>query len=508
MEKTPSKVALIILDGWGIAPDSSSNAISQSSTPVWDNLLATQPHTTLDASENHVGLPQHQMGNSEVGHMTIGGGRIFQQDLDRINDAIKTNALSTKPQFLRFLKSMKEDGGFCHMMGLFSSGGIHSHKDHLLALLSTISENKIPIWLHLFLDGRDTTPQSALGYIKDLQKNLPSNANIATLSGRYYGMDRDNRWDRIAKSYDAITRGHGTLISDPLEYIHQCYNEKITDEFIPPAVLKGYSGIQEKDGLLCFNFRSDRVRQILTSLLDKTFNKFTTSDNKPFDKALGMTSYGKALDPYISPLLEEQKVENSLGEVIAQVGKKQFRLAETEKYAHVTFFLNGGRDEPFAGEERHLVPSPKVATYDIQPQMAAPEVTDVLIKTMEQERYDLIIVNYANADMVGHTGNMNAAIKAVESIDSCLGLAITAAQQHGYTVLITADHGNVEKMVNDKTNKPHTAHTCNKVPLIYVTKNSKKIHLKTGTLADIAPTILDILDITQPDEMTGKTLLT
>ncbi len=501
------KAALIILDGWGVKEDSESNAITTASTPVWDALLKRYPHTTLQASEEHIGLPKGQMGNSEVGHMTIGGGRVLLQDLERINRYIKSFGFFKHKAFLDSCFSLQKSGKSYHLMGLASPGGVHAHTEHILALCEVLNSFDIKIYLHLFLDGRDTPPESAYRYIEELESRLPKLATIATLGGRYYGMDRDKRWDRVEKAYLAMVDATGPIIPNPLEYIQSNYKKGVTDEFMIPVVIEGYGGIQEGDAFLCFNFRADRVRQILEALLEEKFKEFNRSHRVNFSFLYGMKSYSSTLDKHMNSLFSMHSVEDGLGEVLSKAKCRQLRLAETEKYAHVTFFFNGGKEKPFSGEDRILISSPKVETYDLQPEMAAAEVTDVFVKAVKEGRYDLIIINYANTDMVGHTGNFKATCKAVEMIDSCLGRVYDSCQKEGVDLFITADHGNAEQMLDNKTHSSHTAHTCNLVPFVFVpSKKEGEIVLKRGGLEDIAPTILSWLKINKPEKMTGKTL--
>ncbi len=499
-------VILCILDGWGHRADGVDNAIAQANTPHWDKVLARYPHTLLEASQLNVGLPKGQMGNSEVGHMNIGAGRIILQDLPRIDDAIATHTLETLPPLIEFINTLKKSGGTCHLLGLLSPGGIHSHEKHIKALAALLAENAIPVAIHAFLDGRDTPPKSAEAYLSSLLTFIQAHPGIrlATLGGRYYGMDRDNRWDRIQKAYTAITEGTPRT-EEALPYLHQMYKEGVGDEFVLPIALGSYQGIKDGDGLMMANFRADRARQILTSLLDPDFQGFKRPKQISFSAALGLTDYSEAFAPWIKTLFPPLPLTESLGEIIACNGLKQLRIAETEKYAHVTFFFNGGREDVFPGEDRILIPSPRVATYDLKPEMAAYELTDRLDEAVLSQKYSLIVVNYANTDMVGHTGNLEATEKAVEAVDNCLGRLLDAVYKTNACLIITADHGNAEKMFDEVLHTPHTAHTLNPVPFVMV--GGPKASLHSGKLSDIAPTILEILGLPKPPLMTGTSLL-
>ncbi len=499
-------VVLCILDGWGHRENGADNAIARAQTPHWDDLINQSPHTLLEASELNVGLPEGQMGNSEVGHMNIGAGRLILQDLPRIDEAIRDHTIEELPPLKDFIKTLKESKGTCHLLGLLSPGGIHSHETHIKALATILADQGIPVAIHAFLDGRDTPPQSAGAYLSSLLtfiKDYPL-ITLATIGGRYYGMDRDKRWDRVEKAYDTMVEGTPHQ-EDALTYLHQSYEDGITDEFILPTALGSYSGMKDGDGLLMANFRSDRARQILTALLDPKFQELKKSRPLHFSAALGLTEYSETLNVWIKTLFSSATPQDVLGEVIASQKLKQLRIAETEKYAHVTFFFNGGREEPFPGEDRILIPSPSVATYDLQPEMSAYELTDRLDEAIESQKYALIVVNYANTDMVGHTGDFEATRKAVEAVDICLGHIKTAVKKSGACLLITADHGNAEVMYDETLHSPHTAHTLNPVP--FVLFNGPQVVLHPGKLSDIAPTILQILGINKPPFMTGISLL-
>lgn len=505
-EEMSQHVVLCILDGWGHRHGGEDNAIAQARTPHWDEILTTSPHTLLEASEHNVGLPDGQMGNSEVGHINIGAGRVVFQDLPRINMAISNHTLETLPPLKEFIETLQKSKGTCHLLGLLSPGGIHSHERHMKALAAILSKNGVPVAIHAFLDGRDTPPKSAEEYLGSLFAFIKDHPGVylATMGGRYYGMDRDNRWDRIEKAYHAITEGIPHT-KDAIPYLHEQYLQGKTDEFIPPVALGSYQGIKEGDGLLMANFRSDRARQILKAFLDPEFQAFKRSQTLSFACALGMTEYSQEFNPWLKTLFPPLPLSEGLGEIISQHQLKQLRVAETEKYAHVTFFFNGGREDVFPGEDRILIPSPAVATYDLKPEMAAYEITEALEKAIKSQQYALIVVNYANTDMVGHTGNFEAAQKAVEVIDDCLGRLKKVVCDTKTCLLITADHGNAEKMYDTKIHSPHTAHTLNPVPFVMV--NGPKISLHPGRLSDIAPTVLEILKLSQPSEMTGKSLL-
>lgn len=541
-------VVLCILDGWGHRENGPDNAIAHAKTPHWDALLAQSSHTLLEASELNVGLPKGQMGNSEVGHMNIGAGRVILQDLPRIDEAIATHTLEQMPPLKDFIQTLKESGGTCHLLGLLSPGGIHSHDHHIQALASLIAAEGVPVAFHAFLDGRDTPPQSAEIYLSsllDFIKNYNStdykkvviataslrsgkqsreqqnpwiasptswsrndggcnNMTLATVGGRYFGMDRDKRWDRIEKAYNTITEGNPHT-ENALPYLRQNYKDGVTDEFIPPIAIGNYQGIKDGDGLFMANFRADRARQILTAFLDPNFQGFERPHPIHFSAALGLTEYSETLNKWMKTLFTSASPQDTLGEIISHQGLKQLRIAETEKYAHVTFFFNGGQEDVFPGEDRILIPSPQVATYDLKPEMSAYELTDRLVEAIESQKYALIVANYANTDMVGHSGNFEATQKAVEAVDTCLGRLRTAVEKTQACLILTADHGNAETMYDDTLHSPHTAHTLNPVP--FVLFQGPKGSLHKGNLSDIAPTILEILGLPQPSLMTGHSLL-
>lgn len=461
------------------------------------------PHGLLSASENDVGLPQGQMGNSEVGHMNIGSGRVIMQDLPRIDAAIADGSLAKHPALAKIKSTV-------HLLGLISDGGVHSHQSHIAALAKLLAGQGAKVFVHAFLDGRDTPPQSALGYMAQFEKEIAGkNIHIATVSGRYYAMDRDKRWDRVQQAYDTLAQASGERYASAREAIEKNYAQNVTDEFIVPCNIGDYTGMQDGEAVVCGNFRADRVREILQALLDPNFRDFARAKTVKFSAAIGMTEYSKALAPFVTALFPPQPLTHILGEVVAEAGLKQLRIAETEKYAHVTFFFNGGREKEFAGEERILVPSPKVATYDLKPEMSAPEVTDKLVEAINANRFDFIVVNYANTDMVGHTGDIVAAKKAVEAVDQCLARVSEAVLKKNGAMLITADHGNAEMMHDHDTGQAHTAHTLNLVPVVLVSNElkGKKVAIHEGRLADVAPTILQFLGLPQPEEMTGRALV-
>jgi 2,3-bisphosphoglycerate-independent phosphoglycerate mutase len=499
-------VMLVILDGWGWRDEAADNAVRQAKTPTFDRLWQTGPHGFLHTSGHDVGLPDGQMGNSEVGHLNIGAGRVVMQDLPRISAAVASGEIARAPALVDLIKKLKASGGTCHLLGLVSPGGVHSHQDHAAALAKILADADVPTLVHALTDGRDTPPQSAAADIKRLAAALPKSVSIATVCGRYFAMDRDNRWERVAKAYDAIVEAEGSRFADAAAVVADAYANKKFDEFIVPAVVGNYRGMKDGDGILCFNFRADRVREILGAMLDPKFSGFERKRFVHFAAAVGMAQYSEALDKLMRTIFPPLTFANILGEVVADAGRTQLRMAETEKYPHVTYFLNGGREEPYAGEDRIMVPSPKVATYDLQPEMSAPELTDKAVAAIKSGKYDLIVLNYANADMVGHTGSLPAAIKAVETVDAGLGRIAAAIQDAGGALLVTADHGNCEMMRDPQTGGPHTSHTTNPVPLLLVGARNRGL-VAEGRLADIAPTLLELMELPKPKEMTGTSLL-
>lgn len=501
-------VVLCILDGWGYREDIADNAIKQANTPTYDRLWRECPRAWLKTSGLAVGLPDGQMGNSEVGHMNLGGGRVVLQDLPRVDDAIEKGTLTTNPELVSYIDKLKASGGAAHLMGLLSPGGVHSHQDHMAALANILAANGIHTHIHAFLDGRDTPPKSALEFLEKFEADLTDKSlvSIATVTGRYYAMDRDKRWDRVALAYGAITSATADYAaSSASEAVKQAYARGENDEFTKPTIIGDYTGMADGDGLLMANFRADRAREILTALLDPAFDGFNRAQLPEFAAILGMVEYSTALSEFHPTLFPPLEIKNSLGEVLADSGVPQLRIAETEKYAHVTFFFNGGIEPVFDGEDRILVPSPDVATYDLKPEMSAHEVTDKLVEAIRNGKYGGIIVNFANPDMVGHTGVLSAAIKAVETIDACLKRLEEAVTEAGAALLVTADHGNVEMMMDHETGQPHTAHTSFDVPVVMINHD---MVLADGSLADVAPTMLDIMGLSQPTDMTGKSLLT
>jgi 2,3-bisphosphoglycerate-independent phosphoglycerate mutase len=503
---TKKPVMLMILDGFGWREDTNDNAVAQAKKPNFDKLWASSPRAYLTTCGKVVGLPNGQMGNSEVGHLNIGAGRIVMQDLPRIDAAIEDGSLAQNEVLATLTRELKISGKTCHLIGLVSPGGVHAHQNQGAALAKILTDAGIPVAIHAFLDGRDTAPQSALDFVKQFESSLPQGAKIATLIGRYYAMDRDRRWERVEQAYNLITAAAGTHHDAAAAAIEASYADNVTDEFAKPAAIGNYTGASDGDALLCFNFRADRVREILTALIDPDFDGFPRTKKIAFASAIGMTAYSDALAPLMHTLFAPQHMNDLLGEVAAAHGKTQLRMAETEKYPHVTYFLNGGREEPYENEDRIMVASPKVATYDLAPEMSAPELTDKAVAAIDTGKYDLIILNFANPDMVGHTGSLPAAIKAVETVDAGLGKIHAAiSRQHG-TLLITADHGNCELMRDPETGGPHTAHTLNPVPVL-LANAPPDTRLHDGILADLAPTLLALLGIPQPAAMTGHSLI-
>ncbi|MDD3288539.1 MAG: 2,3-bisphosphoglycerate-independent phosphoglycerate mutase [Alphaproteobacteria bacterium] len=503
---TPRPMVLCILDGWGNRPHDKDNAVTCANTPVFDECWEKYPHALLNASEEYVGLPKGQIGNSEVGHMNLGAGRVVLQDLPMIDKAIAKGELATNLALLNFISKLKAANGTCHIMGLASPGGVHSHQNHIVALAKILSASGIEVAVHAFLDGRDVPPQSALEQIGKLQNDL-SSIEIKTICGRYYAMDRDKRWARVEKAYDLLTQGSGSEFTDPLSAIKSSYDAGVFDEFVLPAAHKSYSGMKDGDGILFANFRADRAREILTALIDPSFTGFNRKKTVRFSVALGMVEYSDQLNPMMEALFPPKEISNGLGELISRAGLTQLRIAETEKYPHVTFFFNGGREEPYDKESRIMIMSPKVATYDLKPEMSAFEVTDKVTCAIESGEFDFIVLNYANPDMVGHTGSLSAAIKAVETIDACLGRLISSIKKAGGTIFLTADHGNCETMHDKTTDGPHTAHTLERVPAILINAPEEIKNIRDGKLADVAPTILSLMNLPKPDEMDGESLI-
>ena len=501
-------ICLIIMDGWGIGdPKDKYNAIQVGNTSILDKLTASYPHAQLQASGEYVGLPDGQMGNSEVGHMNIGAGRVIYQPLTKITKAIREGEFFQNKALNSVADKVKANGGALHLFGLLSPGGVHSHTDHLYALLKFAKDKGIEkVYVHCFLDGRDVPPSSAGDYIDELEAKIKEigSGQIATIAGRYYPMDRDKRWDRVQKGYDAIAKAEGVKAGTAAEAIKTSYANKVTDEFVIPAVIGDYPGVKKADGVIFFNFRPDRAREITHAFTDKTFDGFPRVEELVGIPYATMTQYEEGLNVEVA--YPPESVVNGMGETISKAGLTQLRIAETEKYAHVTFFFNGGVEEPYSGEDRCLVPSPKVATYDLKPEMSAPTVTYEVVKAILSEKYDFIILNYANGDMVGHTGVMKAAVKAVETVDVCVGIFVECMKKVGGEVVIIADHGNADKMYDYELKEPFTAHTTNPVPIIVVSDRVKNV--KEGALCDVAPTLLTMAGMEIPSEMTGKNLVT
>ena len=508
MEKKP--VMLMILDGFGINDNTDGNAAKLAKTPNIDRLMKKYPNTIMYTSGLKVGLPDGQMGNSEVGHTNIGAGRIVYQELTKITKSIEDGDFFAIPEFIEAIENCKKHNSKLHILGLLSDGGVHSHIRHLYGLLEMAKRRDFEnVYVHCFLDGRDTPPASAEGYITQLEDKMKEKklGKIASISGRYYAMDRDKRWDRIKKCYDALVRGEGNKATSATIAIENSYQKEVFDEFVEPTVIVNndvpIAKIEENDSIIFFNFRPDRAREITRAIVDPDFNEFETE--KIHTYFVCFTSYDETM-PNVKIAFKKEPLVNTFGEVISKHGLTQLRIAETEKYAHVTFFFNGGEEKQYPGEDRILVPSPKVATYDLQPEMSAYIVTEKVVEAINSDKYNAIILNYANPDMVGHTGSLPAAIKAVETIDECVQKVVDAILEHDGTLLITADHGNCEQMIDYKTGEPHTAHTTNPVPLILVTKE-ENLKVKSGKLADLAPTMLELLGIEQPKEMTGESIL-
>ena len=507
MSTTP--VILVILDGFGINPRKEGNAVASAATPNLDALLRNYPNSRLSMSGVDVGLPDGQMGNSEVGHMILGAGRIVYQDLTLIHKDIDDGSFYKNPVLLDALRKIKAKSNRLHLMGLLGDGGVHSHQRHMEAIVEMARREQIgAVYLHLFLDGRDTPPNSAEQFLLDLEETLKAYANvkIATVIGRYYAMDRDKRWDRVEKAYLCLTEGSGNKAPSALDAIRGSYKEKITDEFVLPTVISSEGLIRDGDGVIFFNFRADRARELTRALTDEEFTDFPRRRRIDLAAYVTMTQYDETFKVPVA--YSPREIRRILGEVASEAHVRQLRIAETEKYAHVTYFFNGGVESKFPGEERILIPSPRdVATYDLKPEMSAREVTESLVKYVRGQDVGLVIANYANADMVGHTGNFEAAVRAVEVIDVCLGKVVDAAMSKKGKVVITADHGNIEQLIDYDTGMPHTAHTTNPVPVILVDEERRKCRLAQGSGVDIAPTLLQLLHLPQPKEMTGHSLI-
>lgn len=508
----PRPMTLIILDGWGCREEKEYNAIAAAKKPIWDKLVAQHTYGEISGSGKCVGLPDNQMGNSEVGHLNMGAGRIVHQDLTRIDDAIADGSFFQNAVLVKAMQQAKQQNKAVHIMGLLSPGGVHSHEKHLFALITLAAQQSIAtLYLHPFLDGRDTPPQSAAASLQKLNESCLSNGcgKIASLVGRYYAMDRDNRWDRVEKAYDLLVDGSAAFTAQTAEQaLEMAYARGETDEFVQATAIHSANEapitISDGDIVIFANFRADRARELTKAFIEPDFTGFTRKRTPALGSYICMSEYDVRFN---TPLVfATESLNNILGEVISRDGLKQLRIAETEKYAHVTFFFNGGVEKPFPNEDRILIPSPKVATYDLQPEMNAPLLTDKLVDAIKSEQYDLIICNFANPDMVGHTGNLNATITAIETIDKCLGRIENALEEVGGELIITADHGNAEMMFDQTTQQPHTAHTSCLVPFIYVGRKAEIVN-KKGKLSDIAPTLLYLMQLPQPTDMTGKSLL-
>ncbi len=500
----PKPVVLCILDGWGLREELEGNAPKLASTPNFDRLMADYPSAQLLTHGRDAGLPAGQMGNSEVGHTNIGAGRVVAMDLGQIDLAIEDGSYSETEGLAGFVATLKKTKGTAHIMGVLSDGGVHGHIEHMIATLTVLADAGIPTAIHVITDGRDVAPVSALNYLEALEAALPETATIATVTGRYFALDRDNRWDRVQTAYDAIMSATGDAYPTARSAIDAAYAAGQTDEFIPASVIGNYAGVAEQDGIFCINFRSDRAREILAAIAQPDFDGFERVQ-QPVAALLGMVEYSDAHNAWFETVFPKRSIVNTLGEWVAKHGKTQFRLAETEKYPHVTFFLNGGVEVPETGEDRFMPKSPKVATYDLQPEMSSGEVTDAFVAAIEKG-YDLIVTNYANPDMVGHTGDIKAAVAACEAVDHGLGQVMDAIVAAGGAMIVTADHGNCETMIDPETGGPHTAHTTNPVPVAVF--NAEGVNeIRNGRLADLAPTLLSLMGLAQPAEMTGRSLL-
>ncbi|WP_170785612.1 2,3-bisphosphoglycerate-independent phosphoglycerate mutase [Ruegeria lacuscaerulensis] len=501
----PKPVVLCILDGWGLSAETKANAPYLAQTPTFDAIMAQGPHAQLITHGPDVGLPSGQMGNSEVGHTNIGAGRVVAMDLGQIDLAIEDESFFENQALQAFIAKVKAAGGTAHLMGLVSDGGVHGHLNHIVASAKAITDAGVSVALHAVTDGRDVAPKSAAPFVAELEERLPDGAQIVTVSGRYYAMDRDNRWERVSQAYDAMIKAKGRAAASARAAVEHAYDQSETDEFILPTVLSGFEGIKDGDGFFCLNFRADRAREILRAIGEPGFADFDTGPRPHLSALLGMVEYSDGHNAYMTTVFPKRDIVNTLGEWVAKQGLRQFRLAETEKYPHVTFFLNGGKETPEAGEDRYMPKSPKVATYDLQPEMSSAEVTAKFVEAIE-EGYDLIVTNYANPDMVGHTGDLHAAIKACEAVDQGLAQVVAALTKAGGAMIVTADHGNCEVMVDPETGGPHTAHTLNPVPVALV-GGPEGATLREGRLSDLAPTLLDLMGLEQPQEMTGRSLL-
>lgn len=500
----PKPVVLCILDGWGQREEAKGNAPVLAKTPTFDHIMATCPHATLITHGPDVGLPRGQMGNSEVGHTNIGAGRVVAMDLGQIDLAIEDGSFFSNERLTTWINAIKQAQGRAHLVGVMSDGGVHGHITHMIAAARACADAGLEVLIHAITDGRDVAPKSALGFLETLSDALPKGARIVTLTGRYFALDRDNRWDRVETAFDAMVRARGNVSETAQAAIEAAYGDDKTDEFIPASVMDGYKGARDGDGLFCLNFRADRAREIMAALGDPAFDAFGIAGRPAWAGLMGMADYSEAHRAYMTTVYPKPEIVNTLGAWVAQAGLRQFRLAETEKYPHVTFFLNGGEEKPEDGEDRAMPKSPNVATYDMQPEMSSVEVTDRLIEAIKGG-YDLIVVNYANPDMVGHTGDLDAAIAACESVDTGLSRVLPVLDAAGGAMIVTADHGNCETMIDPKTGAPHTAHTTNLVPVALV--GAGDVVLNAGRLADLAPTVLHLMGLRQPTEMTGTSLI-
>ena len=505
---TNKPVVLCILDGWGIAKNKEYSAVDKANTKFFDYLMANYPHCKLNASEEFVGLPKGQMGNSEVGHTNIGAGRVVLQDLPRINKCVAEKAFMQNKVFVDAITKVKKANGRMHLLGLFSDGGVHSHIDHIIEMAKTIANQGVEVYMHCFSDGRDVPQKSVLNYIERFNQETKGyiNIKIATIGGRYYGMDRDKNWDRVEKAYNVIVNPENSD-NNLIDVINSSYDNGITDEFIVPTAVNNYEGMKDGDGFIFANYRADRAREITLALGKADFDGFKRNKVINFSTKIQMTEYSSEHNKFMETLFGAEEIKDCLGEVVSNAGLKQLRIAETEKYAHVTFFFNAGRETPFNGEERILVKSPAVATYDLKPEMSANEVTEKLLNAINEDKFDFIVINFANPDMVGHTGKMDAAIKACETVDKNLEKITKLVLEKDGVICVTADHGNAEKMFDEVKQVPYTAHTTNLVNFIVVKNNVKGIELNDGSLCDIAPTMLKLMNIKQPALMTGKSLI-
>ena len=502
---SPKPVVLCILDGWGISTRREGNAPLLADTPTFDRIMRDCPNATLITHGPDAGLPSGQMGNSEVGHTNIGAGRVVAMDLGQIDLAIEEGEFAENPPLTDFIAKLRQTGGTAHLMGVVSDGGVHGHLRHMVAAVNAIAAADVPVMIHAITDGRDVAPRSALEYFEDLVQALPKGARIGTVSGRYYAMDRDNRWDRVEKAARVILSGEGRAEDTAAQAVEQAYARDENDEFIQPTVLPDYEAPRDGDGFFCLNFRADRAREIMAALADPAFDAFDVGDRPDWAEVMGMAEYSSEHRDYMTTMYHKPDLPNTLGAWVAKHGLRQFRLAETEKYPHVTFFLNGGEEEAADGEDRYMPRSPDVATYDMQPEMSSAEVTERFVGAIEAG-YDLIVVNYANPDMVGHTGDLDAAKAACEAVDRGLGRVLEALEKAGGAMVLTADHGNCETMIDPETGGPHTAHTLNPVPVALIGGPSGAA-LRDGRLADLAPTLLALMGLEQPEEMTGQSLI-